>query len=153
MSNLPNFNPKLQLAQIREAECIGCTKCIKACPVDAIVGSAKLMHTVIREECIGCGLCVPPCPVDCIDLRPIHQAIYDSEKALSRYHGKRARLMHESKAAQSASPAAQAPPDALRQAKKAEIAAAVARVRAKKQSCNIHPNYGNILHDSLLVVK
>ncbi|UYZ83474.1 electron transport complex subunit RsxB [Entomomonas sp. E2T0] len=57
-----------QLAYIREAECIGCTKCIQACPVDAIVGAAKLMHTVIAAECTGCELCVAPCPVDCIDI-------------------------------------------------------------------------------------
>lgn len=58
------------LAVIREAECIGCAKCIQACPVDAILGSARKMHTVIAEECIGCKLCLPPCPVDCIDLLP-----------------------------------------------------------------------------------
>lgn len=57
-----------QVAFIREAECIGCTKCIQACPVDAIVGAAKLMHTVISQECTGCDLCVTPCPVDCIDM-------------------------------------------------------------------------------------
>jgi electron transport complex protein RnfB len=56
------------VALIREAECIGCTKCIQACPVDAIVGGPKLMHTVIAEHCTGCELCLPPCPVDCIDL-------------------------------------------------------------------------------------
>ena len=60
-----------QLAYIREAECIGCTKCIQACPVDAIVGAAKLMHTVIVDECTGCDLCVAPCPVDCIEMRPL----------------------------------------------------------------------------------
>jgi electron transport complex protein RnfB len=59
------------VAFIREAECIGCTKCIQACPVDAILGSAKLMHTVIADECTGCDLCVEPCPVDCIDLLPL----------------------------------------------------------------------------------
>jgi len=57
-----------RVAVIREDECIGCTKCIQACPVDAIVGAAKLMHTVIASECTGCDLCVPPCPVDCIDM-------------------------------------------------------------------------------------
>ena len=56
------------VAFIREAECIGCTKCIQACPVDAILGAAKLMHTVIAQECTGCDLCVEPCPVDCIDM-------------------------------------------------------------------------------------
>ena len=60
-----------QVAYIREAECIGCTKCIQACPVDAIVGAAKLMHTVIVDECTGCDLCVAPCPVDCIEMRPL----------------------------------------------------------------------------------
>lgn len=56
------------VALIDEAACIGCTKCIQACPVDAIVGAAKHMHTVIAELCTGCELCVPPCPVDCIAL-------------------------------------------------------------------------------------
>ena len=58
------------VAFIREAECIGCTKCIQACPVDAILGAAKQMHTVIASECTGCDLCVEPCPVDCIDMIP-----------------------------------------------------------------------------------
>lgn len=62
--------PHRLVALIREDECIGCTKCIQACPVDAIVGAAKLMHTVLIEECTGCNLCLPPCPVDCIDLVP-----------------------------------------------------------------------------------
>ena len=57
-----------RVAVIREDECIGCTKCIQACPVDAIVGAARLMHTVIADECTGCDLCVEPCPVDCIDM-------------------------------------------------------------------------------------
>ncbi|MGX5174113.1 electron transport complex subunit RsxB [Aliikangiella sp. IMCC44653] len=57
-----------RVAVIREDECIGCTKCIQACPVDAIVGAAKQMHTVIESECTGCDLCVEPCPVDCIDM-------------------------------------------------------------------------------------
>ncbi len=59
------------VAYIREDECIGCTKCIQACPVDAILGAAKLMHTVIVDECTGCDLCVEPCPVDCIDMLPL----------------------------------------------------------------------------------
>ena len=60
----------VRLALIDERLCIGCTKCIQACPVDAIVGAAKLMHTVIADHCTGCELCLPPCPVDCIDLVP-----------------------------------------------------------------------------------
>lgn len=64
------------VAFIREAECIGCTKCIQACPVDAIVGAARLMHTVISDECTGCDLCVAPCPVDCIDMLPAPETPY-----------------------------------------------------------------------------
>lgn len=60
-------------AYIREDECIGCTKCIQACPVDAILGAAKQMHTVITSECTGCDLCVEPCPVDCIDMIPVEE--------------------------------------------------------------------------------
>lgn len=60
-----------KIAFVREEECIGCTKCIQACPVDAILGAAKQMHTVIANECTGCDLCVEPCPVDCIDMLPV----------------------------------------------------------------------------------
>jgi Na+-translocating ferredoxin:NAD+ oxidoreductase subunit B len=60
------------VAWIDEPACIGCTKCIQACPVDAIVGASKFMHTVIAAQCTGCELCIPPCPVDCIELRPIN---------------------------------------------------------------------------------
>ncbi len=62
--------PQRVIAYIREDECIGCTKCLDACPVDAIIGSGKLMHTVLTQDCTGCELCIPPCPVDCIDLIP-----------------------------------------------------------------------------------
>ena len=58
------------VAVIDEERCIGCTKCLPACPVDAIVGARKLMHTVIRQQCTGCELCLPPCPVDCISMQP-----------------------------------------------------------------------------------
>jgi electron transport complex protein RnfB len=58
------------VAWINEPACIGCTKCIQACPVDAIAGASKFMHTVIAEQCTGCELCIPPCPVDCIELHP-----------------------------------------------------------------------------------
>jgi electron transport complex protein RnfB len=59
-----------QVAFIDEDTCIGCTKCIQACPVDAIVGASKLMHTVVPQLCTGCELCIPPCPVDCIAMLP-----------------------------------------------------------------------------------
>lgn len=63
------------VAVIEESVCIGCTLCIQACPVDAILGSAKHMHTVILSECTGCELCVAPCPVDCISMQPIQESI------------------------------------------------------------------------------
>ncbi|RLA13464.1 MAG: electron transport complex subunit RsxB [Gammaproteobacteria bacterium] len=65
------------VAWIDEAICIGCTKCIQACPVDAIVGANKLMHTVIADECTGCDLCVEPCPVDCIYMVPVELTAAD----------------------------------------------------------------------------
>jgi len=65
------------VAVIDEQVCIGCTLCIQACPVDAILGAAKQMHTVIASECTGCDLCVPPCPVDCIDMVPVETGIED----------------------------------------------------------------------------
>ncbi|MAD58362.1 MAG: electron transport complex subunit RsxB [Porticoccus sp.] len=65
------------VAFIREDECIGCTKCIQACPVDAILGAAKQMHTVIEKECTGCDLCIDPCPVDCIDILTLEESLLD----------------------------------------------------------------------------
>jgi len=62
---------------IDEQVCIGCTLCIQACPVDAILGAAKQMHTVIRDECTGCNLCIPPCPVDCIHIVPLASGLKD----------------------------------------------------------------------------
>ncbi len=101
-----------QIAYIREAECIGCTKCIQACPVDAILGAAKLMHTVIIDECTGCDLCVAPCPVDCIEMRPLthvvpivgglansdterHARGLKRDRARRRFEQRRARLQRE----------------------------------------------------------
>lgn len=79
-------------AVIREDECIGCTKCIVACPVDAIIGTAKHMHSILLELCTGCELCLPPCPVDCIELVP-HPRVIDDESRVReqrflrhRYH-------------------------------------------------------------------
>ena len=66
---------QVTVAIIDEQVCIGCTLCIQACPVDAILGAAKQMHTVIAEECTGCKLCIPPCPVECIDMVPVKQDI------------------------------------------------------------------------------
>src|SRR5512138_1422676 len=64
----PSRSTRTTVALVDEARCIGCTRCIAACPVDAIVGAQGLMHTVVETWCIGCALCLPPCPVDCIDM-------------------------------------------------------------------------------------
>jgi electron transport complex protein RnfB len=83
------------VARIIEEDCIGCTKCIKACPVDAIIGSAKLMHSVIAHECTGCGLCVEPCPVDCIEMVALPSTHYDKDLARQRYKEKQIRLLRD----------------------------------------------------------
>ena len=90
------------VAFIEEDICIGCTKCIQACPVDAIVGAAKRMHTIIAAECTGCELCIPPCPVDCIVIVPIadrplarDQVLERAARARARFDARNARLMRE----------------------------------------------------------
>ncbi|MCE3046244.1 RnfABCDGE type electron transport complex subunit B [Legionella sp. 16cNR16C] len=83
------------IAAIREPECIGCTKCIQACPVDAIVGAAKLMHSVIQTECTGCELCVEPCPVDCIEMTPIPVANFDRQLSRQRFNARKVRLLRQ----------------------------------------------------------
>ena len=83
------------VAEVVEEDCIGCTKCIQACPVDAIVGAPNLMHVVITGECTGCELCIPPCPVDCIVLVEVPgRAPIAASAALSRarYEARSARL-------------------------------------------------------------
>ena len=69
-----------RIAVIREAECIGCTLCIAACPVDAIIGAQQVMHSVIPDQCTGCDLCLPPCPVDCIDMVEVDEPVTDLPK-------------------------------------------------------------------------
>lgn len=83
------------IALIREEECIGCTKCIKACPVDAIIGSGKLMHAIITHECTGCGLCVAPCPVDCIEMVTLPEPNYDKDLARQRFNAKQTRMLRD----------------------------------------------------------
>ena len=67
--------PEKTVVEIDEQVCIGCTLCIQACPVDAILGAAKQMHTIIKSECTGCNLCIPPCPVDCIHIVPLETGL------------------------------------------------------------------------------
>ena len=82
-------------AIIREEECIGCTKCIQACPVDAIIGTGKFMHSVLSDECTGCGLCLEPCPVDCIEMVAIPEAQYNQDLARERYQARTIRLSNK----------------------------------------------------------
>ena len=123
-------------AMIDEDLCIGCTKCIQACPVDAIIGSAKLMHTILSDECTGCGLCLDPCPVDCIQLLPQQQAQYTPAKARQRYEARQQRHAQQQQQAQENHQAAihmdiESPDQAIA-AKQDYIQQALARVRAKK---------------------
>ena len=83
-----------QVAVIDEGVCIGCTKCIQACPVDAIVGAAQRMHTVIASWCTGCELCLPPCPVDCIALAPVAQ-LPAADLSRERHRARNARLARD----------------------------------------------------------
>ncbi len=85
-----------QVAVIDEAACIGCTKCIQACPVDAIVGASKRMHTVIASWCTGCELCLPPCPVDCIALLPV-AALPEADRSRARHEQRAQRLERDAR--------------------------------------------------------
>ena len=90
------------VALIDERACIGCTLCIQACPVDAIVGASQRMHTVIADECIGCRLCLPPCPVDCISMTETGNVLsragrqQRARRARTRYTARLARLRERS---------------------------------------------------------
>ena len=118
------------VAKIREAECIGCTLCIKACPVDAIIGSGKMRHSVLRNECTGCELCVAPCPVNCIEMEILPARGYSPFKARERYYHRQYRLNLKAKATNKINGAASAPI----KGKKAEILAAVARAKARRNN-------------------
>jgi electron transport complex protein RnfB len=133
MANLLQKDPSPYLAEmekkakiplkavIREAECIGCTKCIQACPVDAILGTGKLMHTVIAEDCTGCELCVAPCPVDCIDMVPAPENdLTQRNHFRKRYQARNQRLLKKDE------------PEVVID-KKAYIQAAILRAKQKKK--------------------
>jgi len=89
MKPLESVGKPPAVARIDEAVCIGCTLCIQACPIDAIVGAANLMHTVIAAECSGCELCLPPCPVDCIAMIETEEAASHEDRLRRASHYKR----------------------------------------------------------------
>jgi H+/Na+-translocating ferredoxin:NAD+ oxidoreductase subunit B len=125
----------LVLAVIEEEKCIGCTLCIQACPVDAIVGAAKLMHTVIAAACTGCELCVAPCPVDCIRLEP-QSGNTDRRTAAAdarRRFDRRNQRLERARADKAATLVAQRAAGAERR-KKETIAKALERARSRIES-------------------
>ena len=125
-----------EVALIDEEACIGCTKCIQACPVDAIIGASKLMHTVLIDECSGCELCIPPCPVDCITMVPAHDhrpALQRAPHFRARYDARNERLARDAAERATELAAAKAAVDAGAAARSA-VEAAVERARAKKLS-------------------
>ena len=122
------------IAVIDETRCIGCFKCVLACPVDAILGSAKQMHTVIAAECSGCELCIPPCPVDCIVMAP-RPAQLAAPAAMAgtwrqRHLARKSRLGREQQARAAAR--RRAAPSLQDKAGSIDIAAAIARAKAKR---------------------
>lgn len=129
-----------RVAFIREAECIGCTKCIQACPVDAIAGAAKLMHTIITDECTGCDLCIPPCPVDCIDIHDLPKVTDpEARRAFAahnrqRFEARNARLAREAAEKTAPPPVVATTTETAAPAsdKSRVIAAALARSNLKK---------------------
>lgn len=134
------------VAVIDEAQCIGCTFCLRACPVDAIIGAAKYMHTVLTELCTGCERCIAPCPMDCISMAPIaapptaeaRQKRADS--ARKRYHSRQLRLARNQQKQLPKRDEHEAATHSAEQAtnkKKAAIQAAMERARAALAHSNI----------------
>jgi electron transport complex protein RnfB len=122
------------IARIDEAACIGCTLCIAACPVDAIIGGAKRMHAVLPSLCSGCGLCVPPCPVDCIVIEPVRREWTDRDAvaARGRYVARNRRLSRGERIANRTS-ADRSPADVdARVHRQTRVAAAFVRARARR---------------------
>jgi electron transport complex protein RnfB len=113
---------RLAVALIDEGRCIGCTLCIEACPVDAIVGARGLMHTVVESWCIGCRLCLPPCPVDCIEMVETKSSWTAPHKAAAKARASRRKERLRTSPFASISPKKDA---------RAVIAAALARKRGK----------------------
>src|SRR5688572_12951867 len=125
------------VAYIDESTCIGCTLCIEACPVDAIVGAAKVMHTVIAAECTGCRLCLPPCPVDCIAMAETGET-WTHEDRMQRAGQYRRR--YEAQAARLAREQEETAPTAAEHRKRAAIGKAMQRARQRLQQRGTKPN-------------
>ncbi len=126
-----------QAAAIDEAQCIGCALCLKACPIDAIIGAAKYMHTVLTAECSGCELCLPVCPVDCIRLQPMPAPDVERQTSLRALWHKRHAARLERQAREQATRIkrrARAAPstDTALENKKRTIAAAIERARVRR---------------------
>jgi len=122
----------LLLAVIDEAACIGCTLCIEACPVDAIIGAQKRMHAILPSLCSGCELCVAPCPVDCISMVPAPRewTAADAGAARTRHRMRNARVARAERIAnRKAAPSIES---AEREKRQAAVAAALARARARR---------------------
>lgn len=123
-------------AVIREAECIGCSRCIPACPVDAILGTNKFLHTVLLDECIGCGLCVAPCPVDCIDMVQLADVLQPGQEINKPMRAQRAKKRHKARELRLQQEAQRhiptyASPDEMQAKIKADIAAILQRNQDK----------------------
>ncbi len=134
LAEMPPSKPP-SIAIIREDQCIGCTKCIQACPVDAIIGASQQMHTIITDACTGCGLCISPCPVDCIDLipNPYHDETKQQKMAKSSRHRYQLRQQRQARQQQAAKLTEENEPLSL-SIRQTAIQAAVERVKAKKKS-------------------
>ncbi|HRK57148.1 MAG TPA: RnfABCDGE type electron transport complex subunit B, partial [Burkholderiaceae bacterium] len=143
----------LEVAIIDESVCIGCTLCIQACPVDAILGAPKRMHSILPMHCTGCALCVAPCPMDCIRMEPLDPPRpwlrADADRARARMHARKARLQaqaNEDNARLEAKALAKldeidertdlSAPELAK--KKAVVQAAIARARARRKQTPTH---------------
>lgn len=128
-----------RVALIDEEHCIGCTLCIQACPVDAILGANQCMHTIIETDCTGCELCVAPCPVDCITMVPAERSWTPADAQAARQHYQARNTRLQARHAETRGPAARTlankpalVPDATEHDKQDRIAQALARARARR---------------------